>query len=181
VTGTRGSAPAPEAARVLNVCFWCVVAVVVEIGLFASYGGHDARFHWFTHFLVGSSAALLVMTAVTVRTRRLVPVPLVWALVGHLFAMIPDFAFAAGVAHQPWMDIFAGHISSHFVPGRNLTWYAVFLVCLGAYLAAVDRLRLIRSDAGEGIGGNKTADKASPRSPPVGWRRAVRPWLACSG
>lgn len=141
MTGARGPTPAPENPRILNVCLWCAVATVVEIGLFASYRGHDARFHWFTHFLVGSSAALLVMTAVTVRTRRPVPVPLVWALVSHLFAMIPDFAFAAGVAHRPWMDIFAGHISSHFVPGRNLTWYAVFLLCLGAYLAAVDRLR----------------------------------------
>jgi len=125
----------------LNVCLWCVVAVVMEIGLFASCRGHDARFHWFTHLFVGSSTALLVMTAVAVRTRRPAPVPLVWALVGHLFAMIPDFAFAAGAAHQRWMDIFAGHISSHFVPGRNLTWYAVLLICLGAYLAAVDRLR----------------------------------------
>jgi len=140
LTGTKGPAPAPEAARILNVCLWCVVAVVTEIGLFASYRGHDARFHWFTHFLVGSSAALLVMTAVTLRTRRAVPAPLVWALVGHLVAMIPDFAFAAGVAHQLWMDIFAGHISSHSIPGRNLTWYVVFLVCLGAYLAAVDRV-----------------------------------------
>ncbi len=141
MTGGRGQTPAPENARILNVCLWCVVAVVVEIGLFASYRGHDARFHWFTHLFVGSSAALLVMTAVAVRTRRPVPIPLIWALVGHLFAMVPDFAFAAGVAHQPWMDIFAGHISSHFVRGRNLTWYAVFLICLGAYLAAVDRLR----------------------------------------
>lgn len=141
MTGTRGSAPAPEAARILNVCLWCLVAVVVEIGLFASYRGHDARFHWLTHFFVGSSAALLVMAAVAVRTRRPVPAPLVWALVGHLFAMIPDVAFTAGAAHRPWMDIFAGHVSSHFVPGRNLTWYLVFLVCLGAYLAAVDRLR----------------------------------------
>jgi len=139
VTGRRGQTPTPENARILNVCLWCVVAVVVEIGLVASYRGHDARFHWFIHLFVGGSAALLVMTVVAVRTRRPVPIPLVWALVGHLYAMIPDFAFAAGVAHQPWMDIFAGHISSHFVPGRNLTWYAVFLICLGAYLAAVDR------------------------------------------
>lgn len=141
MTGARGSARAPEAACVLNVCLWCVVAVVVEMGLFASYRGHDARFHWFTHIFVGSSAALLVMTAVAVRTRRPVPVPFIWALVGHLFAMIPDFAFAAGAVHQRWMDIFAGHISSHFVPGRNLTWYAVLLISLAAYLAAVDRLR----------------------------------------
>lgn len=139
MTGTRAPAPAPGNARILNVCLWCVAAVVVEIGLFASYRAHDARFHWFTHLFLGGSVALLVMTAVAVRTRRPVAAPLVWVLAGHLFAMIPDFAFAAGVAHRRWMDVFAGHISSHFVPGRNLTWYVVFLACLGVYLAVVDR------------------------------------------
>lgn len=35
-------------------------------------------------------------------------------------------------------DVFLGHIGSHFVPGRNLTWYLVFLAALAAYLSAVD-------------------------------------------
>jgi hypothetical protein len=35
------------------------------------------------------------------------------------------------------MDVFLGHVSTHFVPGRNLTWYVVFLACLAVYLAAV--------------------------------------------
>lgn len=25
------------------------------------------------------------------------------------------------------MDLFLGHSSSHFLPGRNVTWYVVFL------------------------------------------------------
>jgi len=39
------------------------------------------------------------------------------------------------------MEVFLGHLASHFVPGRNLTWYVVFLASLAAYLAVLDRLR----------------------------------------
>ena len=45
-------------------CAWCVVAVLAEVALYASYRDHDARFHWFTHFFVGTSVAILVMAAV---------------------------------------------------------------------------------------------------------------------
>jgi len=126
-------------ARSLRLCLWCGATVAVEVSLYLSYRGHDARFHWFTHFFVGASAALVVMAVVTLRTGRAVASPLVWPLLGHVFAMAPDLLFAGGIAHQRWMDVFLGHISSHFVPGRNLTWYAVFLAALVLYLAAVDR------------------------------------------
>ena len=137
------SASRPTTApRVVRLCLWCVVAVMVEVGLYLSYRGHDARFHWFTHFFVGSAVALVVMSIVALRTRRPVPVPLVWLLVGHLFAMLPDLAFTGGhVAHEPWMDVFFAHISSHFVPGRNVTWYLVFLAATACYLVILDRLR----------------------------------------
>jgi hypothetical protein len=90
---------------------------------------------------VGASAALILMGAVTLRTHRPVPLPLVWVVLGHLLAAFPDVLFIAGVAHERWMDVFLGHVSSHFVPGRNLTWYAVFLAALAAYLVALDRQR----------------------------------------
>ncbi|MGH9014105.1 MAG: hypothetical protein ACRDZ1_09260 [Acidimicrobiia bacterium] len=138
---TRSVTTGMREARTLRVCLWCVAAVVVEVGLYLSYRGHDARFHWFTHFFIGASAALIVMSAVALRTHRPVPLPLVWILLGHLFAMFPDFLFTAGTAHYRWMDVFLGHLSSHFVVGRNLTWYLVFLACLGLYLGVVDRLR----------------------------------------
>ncbi|MGH2684577.1 MAG: hypothetical protein ACRDJP_03815 [Actinomycetota bacterium] len=131
---------AAGAGGLLPVCIWCVAAVLVEIGLYASYRGHDARFHWFTHFLVGSSAALVVMTIVASKRRRPVPFPLVWPLVGHLFAMVPDFLFAAGIPHRQWMEVFLGHIRVHYVPGRNVTWYVVFLIAFGLYLGALARL-----------------------------------------
>lgn len=56
--------------RGLRICLSCAIAVVVEIGLYGSYRRHDASFHWFTLFFIGGAAALLVMTAVAVRSRR---------------------------------------------------------------------------------------------------------------
>ena len=124
-----------------RLCGWCALAVLGEIALYVSYRGHDARFHWFTHFFVGSAAALVVMTALAARTSRPVSYPLIWPLLGHLVAAVPDFFFQAGVAHRRWMDVFLGHISSHFTPGRNITWFVVFLAALAGYLIVVDRMR----------------------------------------
>ncbi len=135
------SAPA-ETGRFVRLCLWCLLAVAVEIGLYLSYRGHDARFHWFTHFFVGSAVALLLMSAVALRTRRPVPLPLVWPLIGHLYAMFPDFLFTGGhIAHERWMDVFLGHVSTHFVPGRNLTWYVAFLAAVALYLGVLHRVR----------------------------------------
>jgi hypothetical protein len=49
--------------------------------------------------------------------------------------MFPDILWSAELLpHQAWMDIFVLHISSHFIPGRNWTWYVIFLLCLALYL-----------------------------------------------
>lgn len=124
----------------LRICLWCILAVVVEIALYLSYRGHEARFHYATHLFVGASAALVIMSVVAWRRRQPIPYPLVWPVLGHLFAMFPDFLFSAGTAHYRWMDVFLGHISTHFVPGRNLTWAIVFLGALGIYLTVLARV-----------------------------------------
>ncbi|MDQ3601282.1 MAG: hypothetical protein M3408_08550 [Actinomycetota bacterium] len=129
-----------DTIRALRVCLWCLLFVVMEVGLYLSYCGHDARFHYLTHFFVGAATALMVMSIVAVGRRRPVPYPLVWLGAAHLVAMFPDFLFTAGTAHYWWMDLFLGHISTHFVPGRNLTWYLVFLAALGLYLLVLSRL-----------------------------------------
>ncbi len=36
--------------------------------------------------------------------------------------------------------MFLGHISTHFVPGRNLTWAIVFFAALGTYQAILVRV-----------------------------------------
>ena len=134
-------------SRELRACASCLLFVLAEIGLYFSYQHHDARFHWFLHFFVGTSTALLVMSVVTWRNRRAVRFPLVWILVGHLFAMVPDGLFKFfGIIHREWMDVFLLHITAHFIPGRNLTWYAVFLVSVAVYLAVVvGRARLVQT------------------------------------
>ena len=130
-----------DLARPWRVGLGCAAGLVVEVLLYLSYRHHEARFHYFTHLYMGAAAALVVMTAVPARLGRPVPVPLAWPVLGHLVAMLPDPLFALGRAHERWMDAFLGHLSSHFVPGRNLTWYLVFLAALGAYLVVLDRLR----------------------------------------
>jgi len=134
VTANAGRIPAA-----LRICLWCLLAVAVEIGIYFSYRGHDARFHWFTHFFIDSATALVIMSVVAWRRGRPVPYPLVWPVLGHLFAMFPDILFSLGIAHYRWMDVFLGHVSTHFVPGRNLTWFVVFLAALGLYLAVLGR------------------------------------------
>lgn len=117
-----------------------LLAVGAEVALYHSYRGHDARFHWFTHFFVAAVVVLLVGAAYARRRGRPLPMPLVWVLGAHLFAMFPDLLFQAGVAHERWMDLFLAHISSHFVPGRNITWFALALGALALYLYVLDRL-----------------------------------------
>ncbi|MGH3845770.1 MAG: hypothetical protein ACRDS0_30760 [Pseudonocardiaceae bacterium] len=116
------------------------VTVATEVELYASYQAHEARFHWFTHFFVGGATALVLMAVAVVQRRRPVPLPGLWVILGHLIAMFPDFLFSAGIPHRHWMDVFLGHLSTHFMPGRNLTWYLVFLAALAGYLAVVTRI-----------------------------------------
>lgn len=126
--------------RLAAVCLWCALAAGVEVLIYVFYFAHEARFHWFTHFFVGGSFALLLMTAIAWRTRHPVPYPLAWPVVGHIVAMFPDFLFEAGIAHRRWMDVFLGHLSTPFIPGRNWTWYGIFLGSLALYLSVLSRL-----------------------------------------
>lgn len=36
-------------------------------------------------------------------------------------------------------DLFLSHTSTHIVPGRNLTWYAVFLASVAVYVLLLER------------------------------------------
>lgn len=115
---------------------WILLALM-EMMLYLSYRQNDGRFHWFLHFFVGASVALLGMAIFTFVSGRIVPVVPLWMVTGHLIAMFPDVLWQFLITpHEPWMDVFLGHISAHFVPGRNWTWYVVFLICLALYLYA---------------------------------------------
>lgn len=111
----------------------------VEAGLYLSYRSHDTRFHWATHFLVGAAFASVLMALHAWFRRSPAPLPPLWILAGHIYAMFPDFLFEAGRPHEWWMEVFLLHIRSHFVPGRNVFWLVTFLATLAAYLVVLDR------------------------------------------
>jgi hypothetical protein len=124
-------------SRLLRLDWQSALFATVELLLYLSYQHHDARFHWFLHFFVGTSGALIVMAAMTYWFHRTILSPLLWLLTGHAIAMFPDILWNFQLLHhQSWMDVFLGHISSHFIPGRNWTWYVIFQVCLAVYLYA---------------------------------------------
>lgn len=110
------------------------VVVSVEVLLYRRYQSGDGTFHYFTHFFAGATLALVLMTVAARRWRRPVRVPLLAVLAGHLLAMGPDALYIEDMAHQRWMDVFVAHNVSHFIPGRNLTWYLLFLASLTLYL-----------------------------------------------
>ena len=60
---------------------------------------------------------------------------------GHLYSALPDVLFLGfGVLHVLWMDVFAFHITLHFIPVPLITMLVMFLLALAAYgLAATHR------------------------------------------
>lgn len=116
-----------------------MAGVATEAALFRTYRANDARFHWYVHFL---TAGQVTLHALAWRRRRGLRVPdVVGSVVAvHLVAVVPDVLFMGGRAHRRWMDVFVGHISSHRMPGRNTTWYVLFLLALADYLRSAPRL-----------------------------------------
>lgn len=119
----------------LKTVGWVLAYAVTEGLLYLSYESREASFHWYTHYFAGAVFALLAMALYAGIKKRPARLPLLWLLIAHLVAMIPDFLFSIfKIAHARWMDVFILHVSSHFIPGRNETWYVLFLVALGTYL-----------------------------------------------
>ena len=139
--------------RPVSLIVQLVVLVLAEVALFASYGAHDARFHWATHFLVALAFTALVLLGRLLVTGAPGPRFLLLTLLGfHLYAMAPDLFFRAGVPHYRWMDVFLGHVASHYVPGGDGTWLVIALTCLGLYVGALTAwLRARRAEAAAGL------------------------------
>jgi pimeloyl-ACP methyl ester carboxylesterase len=149
------------------------ILVVVEVLLFTSYRGHEASFHWATHFLVAMIMWSAVNLAVLVLKGAPAPGQLLTLFGWHLFAMFPDLLFSrAEVPHDDWMDVFLGHISSHYMPGGAYTWLFLALVATALYvivLAGWLCARRSEADAGMapgiGLGGSHLV--RAQRSPAV--------------
>ncbi len=124
------------------------VPIAVELWFLGKYASEAASWHWFVHFFAGATLALIVMSWWSWRKRRPVPAPLVWVLLAHLFAAAPDLVIPESVPHQPWQNVFVGHLATHYLPGRGLSWLVIFAVALAGYLLVISDRRMASSSAG---------------------------------
>lgn len=123
------------------------LVAVTEGYLYARYAQLGAEFHFWLHGLFGAALGLAALTAVRiVRTRcggdpgsGAVP-PWESGFLGHLYSALPDVLFLGfGVLHVLWMDVFAFHITLHFLPAPLITMLVLIVLSLGAYGLATTR------------------------------------------
>lgn len=121
--------------------------LVVEYGLWLVYDEHASRFHWATHFLVGTSAGLLWLLAVLQVRRRPARGQLLVLLLLHVVAATPDLIFQAGRPHELWMDVFLGHVVVHRMPGGDDAWLVIATSLAAVYTIALSsHLRRARAE-----------------------------------
>jgi hypothetical protein len=123
-----------------------VALLVGEIYLYLRYASLDGQFHYWLHGLLGWGLGLVLLAGLRLRGRHsayrtwLTP----WEAVGlgHLYAAFPDILFlTGGLLHVRWMDVFALHITVHFIPAPVVTVLVVFLLATLGYAFAISRRR----------------------------------------
>lgn len=120
----------------------CLV-VVVEVIFYRQYASLDAEFHFWLHGLFGAAIGLSAVTIWSLINRRPAKIS-GWeaGALGHIYSAVPDILFIAfGVLHMYWMDVFALHISVHFLPAPVATMLVIFLLSLFAYGLSADGYR----------------------------------------
>ncbi len=75
------------------------------------YTGYGAPLHFFLHALTGWNVGLLLLLSATYFGRAWAWWDGLLALALALYALTPDFIYAAGPFHHDWMDIFLFHPS----------------------------------------------------------------------
>ncbi|MCW2608419.1 MAG: hypothetical protein JWO60_3112 [Frankiales bacterium] len=131
-----------------------VTLVVGEGYFYVRYAQSGAEFHFWLHALLGGALGLGVLTAARlVRPREVRP----WrtheaGMLGHLWSAVPDVLFlVSGALHVAWMDVFALHITAHFLwPGPLLAALVLWACGVGAWTA--ERLALPRVAVGVLLG-----------------------------
>ena len=126
---------------------WLSLLLVVgfEVYLYDAYADLGAQFHFWLHSLFGAALGLAALTLLRLARRRRDGAVAPWesGWLGQLYSAFPDILFLGfGVLHMLWMDVFALHITLHFVPRPLLTMWALFaLTLLGYGLAMTGRRR----------------------------------------
>ena len=125
------------------------LVVAFEVWLYTRYAALGAQFHFWLHTLFGAALGLVALSVLRLARRRTDGTTAPWEAgwLGQLYSVFPDILFLAfGVLHMLWMDVFALHISLHFVPRPLLTMWVLFTLSLLAYgLSRSGRRRLCAS------------------------------------
>ena len=118
--------------------------VSIEVYSYVRYAQSGADFHFWLHALLGGALGLWLLTLLRLLRPR-DPEVRQWqahesTLVGHLWSAVPDVLFlVAGALHVAWMDVFALHITAHFLWPQPLV---AGLLLWAAAVAAWTALRL---------------------------------------
>lgn len=138
--------------------------VGIEAWLYTQYAALGAQFHFWLHGLFGFALGFLALAIYRmVVGSRLSP----WGpgLLGHVYSAFPDVLFlSVGILHVVWMDVFALHISVHFIPAPLVTMLVVFAMALAAERAAAHGRRRMAS-AGVAVAVAVVAVGVALRSP----------------
>ena len=112
----------------------------VEVYFFARYAANGAQFHYWLHLLLGGylGVGLLALRRLT-RGRRSRVRGWQAGFLGHLYSVVPDVLFlTVGLLHAAWMDVFALHITAHFLwPNALVAGLVLWTLAIGGYVAAV--------------------------------------------
>lgn len=127
-----------------------VLVVAVELYFFARYAENGALFHFWLHLLLGGWLGLGLLTVHRLVRRRASQVrPWNAGFFGHMYSAVPDVLFlAAGLLHAAWMDVFALHITAHFLwPNALVAGLVLWSLAVLAHAAAVCGARRLATGA----------------------------------
>lgn len=123
--------------------------VVVEVLLYLQYASLGTQFHFWLHLLLGGWLGVGALAAREALRGRGAVRPVEAGFLGHAWSAVPDVLFlVAGVVHVLWMDVFALHITAHFLwPDALVVGSVLWVLSVGALVA----VRTGRRRAGTGL------------------------------
>lgn len=130
-----GSGPRGSSRPSTRYACWCSPRSCCSVRTCA----FDSAFHWGAHFLVAVALSAVVLCTYLLVAGRPAPGQLLTILGLHLYAMFPDLLFRWGIPHARWMNVFAGHIAVHYLPGGDRSWLAVAVLAVAGYVLLLAR------------------------------------------
>lgn len=132
-----GTTPAVRIRRVLGA----TLLLAMQVLLYRQYAVVGSQFHYWLHLLYGIAVGFGVLAVVAIVAPRIGGRGALTAgALGHAWSAAPDLAFLVlTVLHATWMDVFALHISVHFVRAPLLVALLLAALSLLTWLAATVR------------------------------------------